>query len=1616
MIDTLPSYALSKILLLLFFFLSSALVSQNASAQTYIEISTPQQLSDIRNNLNGNYKIVADIDLSGFNNNNWSPIGNSSNPFTGQLISENGSKILNLRINRSGTDNVGFFSFIENATIRGISFENVDIVGRNEVGALTAQIRTNSSNVTTTIEDVHILSGTVVGSRKVAGLVGRVDQSGSVNVSVTATIKNSSNAADITSTANEAGGIIGGIEMRADRVIIRETNNTGDVTVSGWSIGGLVGFGANAHIIRSYSTGTITSNAGGGARTGGLAGLLTGNGLIEESYFAGSVVMNSSVSGAGGLIGIVGRGGDGAINVQVIRSYSVAEISSAAPNVGGLIGRIDAANGSTVEINTVYAAGTINSTASNIGGLIGNIENSNTVTVTTAYWDEETTGQSSSAGGGTPLQTIQMKGVAVLDNMPGFAFTGESSNWWFREREEDVLSDGTRWISYPYLRHSSIRQVPAAGSEMVFFAAGEGTEDDPYIIGNWKDLNDIGLYLNAHFELAGNLTAGSAGYSVYASSNANNGKGWNRLGNSGSPFRGVLRGAEGQQPVIRDLNINRPDENNVGLFWRIQDATIEGITFSRASITGNSFLGVVASLAFNSIFENVHFDDIQITAESSNGLVAGVLNDSEVRNSTFNNIQVDGAHNSSIVAGQFNRTTIEDVSFQDIEVNGRNNTGVVSGILDDSIIRNLTFENVNLSGTTSVAIIAGTATQAANNPMGSLIENTHVLSGSVQGGGTAVAGLLASINQDNVSIENATRIVNSSNAATIHSPSGAVGGLIGNIHIATPRVVITDSFNTGTIISSGFQRVGGLVGFGPNIHIKNSFFSGSISTGNSVRVGGLVGLITGDALIEESYASGTIFANGTNYVAGGLVGDTYIGTASGSLLSQVEIRHAYSVIDIVGINTSNNVGGLIGYIRDDATDSIYSLENVYAAGLVSNRTTTRGGLIGFIDSSGEQLVTVDGAYWDRDTTGQTDAYRDDRFEDTSKSNTEMKTQSTFAGWDFDEIWTMENIDGTGLVSYPYLQTHSYDDIFTDSAQNPVPGLAYIWSGEQNTSFSNAGNWYSINPPASGYSIVIPDHDETGNYPELDMAIELNEISFDTNTSFTISSQGALTLKSHVFGPEQFIVESGGLFNNQGSAAPVSMTFHRDLEGEEGWRFISSPAAVNLSDLLDPIWTQGLTGNPASGNTSNGIPNVYRWGDVAGDDREDWLPVTDLDINVEAGDGFLVYVFADDNYNGIPDPFPKKIQVTGSEFASGFSRSTNSQDSEGWTILGNPFGTSISFEELRGDNAITNSVYAWSPHDGGSWLTYNTTGNGDLTDGLIAPFHAFFVQNDNATSVSLEFTNEIKTSATPPFHNRPVASGLIRMELAGEGLRNSTWININSEGSLEEKTYGDTWQLTPLAVDYALLATEKPGTGLLDIGNFPAGDELEIPLHAHVTRPGTYTISVTDYDASGIDFYLHDALTGQSVPVVDGMNYTFSAEQTAEKSVRNPFEVIAQDLQKQTKSPARFTISTGVSTSTPVNDLPGTIALDQNYPNPFNPTTQIRYHLPEEANVRLEVFNVMGQRVATLQNGHQTPGTHNIAFDGSRLASGMYIYRLQVLNRNGNTAGNTVLTRKMMLIK
>jgi hypothetical protein len=202
--------------------------------------------------------------------------------------------------------------------------------------------------------------------------------------------------------------------------------------------------------------------------------------------------------------------------------------------------------------------------------------------------------------------------------------------------------------------------------------------------------------------------------------------------------------------------------------------------------------------------------------------------------------------------------------------------------------------------------------------------------------------------------------------------------------------IISKSHSTGAV--SGGICTGGLAGQNIEGIINDSYSACNVSGTGGNSIGGLCGA-NYDGNISNSYSIGNV--SGSDYLGG------FIGTNTGGI-----IHNTYSKGAVTG---SSRIGGLIGYGSG-------TISNSYAIGTVSGGYYT-GGLIGYNSSA-----TISNCYYDRETTGQSDTGKG-----TPKTTAEMKTQSTFAGWDFadetangsEDIWS---IDSTQTINsgYPYL--------------------------------------------------------------------------------------------------------------------------------------------------------------------------------------------------------------------------------------------------------------------------------------------------------------------------------------------------------------------------------------------------------------------------------------------------------------------------------------------------------------------------------------------------------------------------------------------------------------------
>ncbi len=238
------------------------------------------------------------------------------------------------------------------------------------------------------------------------------------------------------------------------------------------------------------------------------------------------------------------------------------------------------------------------------------------------------------------------------------------------------------------------------------------------------------------------------------------------------------------------------------------------------------------------------------------------------------------------------------------------------------------------------------------------------------------------------------------------------------------------------------------------------------------------------------------------------------------------------------------------------------------------------------------------------------------------------------------------------------------------------------------------------------------------------------------------------------------------------------------------------------------------------------------------------------------------------------------------------------------------------------------------------------------------------------------------------------------------------------------------------------ATEGTYTVSVETKDIAQGTSRRLPDVALLTTAGPLAIDSVEYqdnrDAASCEVLPYVKNMGATAPFKHGtvsLICTDSCVTGITPSVRSFYDIAAGQTQNPTGSfwinydPSRFPghfnlkfqlgmdghvcwtvpqtlIVTGVAEQP--QPLPTVYALDQNYPNPFNPSTTITFELPKASHVTLSVYDILGREVSVLLNERRDAGVHEVKFDGSNLASGVYLYRLM--------AADFVQTRKLIVLK
>lgn len=378
----------------------------------------------------------------------------------------------------------------------------------------------------------------------------------------------------------------------------------------------------------------------------------------------------------------------------------------------------------------------------------------------------------------------------------------------------------------------------------------------------------------------------------------------------------------------------------------------------------------------------------------------------------------------------------------------------------------------------------------------------------------------------------------------------------------------------------------------------------------------------------------------------------------------------------------------------------------------------------------------------------------------------------------------------------------------------------------------------------------------------------------------------------------------GVFTAEIGAAPAQQS--------SGWRLLSTPVATSLADLLDPLWTQGAAGSNHPGSDQ---PNVFMY------NGSSYVVVTDL-INtiLPAGGSVAVYVFARDTPGAdSPETWPKQLSVTGLDPQETVTAGLQNLTADGFSLIGNPFAAPVSSDDfLR--SGVRTPVWVYDHNfssgfdddaeegpagAGGGWRVWNGSA-GSLTDGLIAPFQSFFVQNEaslsGAPSLQIPRAARRDTGGTlfqTPGEPHPTAPQLQLAARLNGSLVSDLWLGFSESGDAGPAP-DDMLMLYPLDYGSFLGMYTAFGGQALTLKQLPLSWEgtLEIPLHFEGWQPGTggYAplggeVELIWPDLSTLPPHWHadllDTHTGEVTPLRDAQRYVFTIDGEAPRQLERP---------------------------------------------------------------------------------------------------------------------------------
>jgi hypothetical protein len=641
--------------------------------------------------------------------------------------------------------------------------------------------------------------------------------------------------------------------------------------------------------------------------------------------------------------------------------------------------------------------------------------------------------------------------------------------------------------------------------------------------------------------------------------------------------------------------------------------------------------------------------------------------------------------------------------------------------------------------------------------------------------------------------------------------------------------------------------------------------------------------------------------------------------------------------------------------------------------------------------------------------------------------------------------TISIATGTGNIGGTISQSASsgvatFDDITIDAA-----GDFTIEAADGSLTSSASGTIVVSDPPPVALLISgIFDGPLSGGTPKYVEFVAIDDISDLSIYGFGSSSNGGGTQGEEYTFPA-VSVDKGTYIHVTSDSAKFAdfFGFNATYVTSGGALFINGNDAIELfqsSSVIDVYGDVNVDGsgqfwdhfdgwgyrknftNAAttfnSGSDAGASPNflIYDDGSTA------FEAPASMSTELGEGFGFALYFYNNDS-NG-SETLPLSLETGGTSPTTDVTVALNSTDISGsyYTLVGNPFDENYDLTNLAGNNdGIQDNIQLWDASTAaggggtGSYVTLSVSA-GDV----VSVWQGFFVEADNSgtAATSLTFESDDKTTSDADsvlFKTIPTKSGDINFTLLSENsIDKAIKLSVRENAEFGFDKF-DASKLVPLEAAYATMAFNS-NDRMKSVESIPFNltEEITLPLQPQIVGiDGEFTFAWNGLETvpSEWELILHDYELATSLDMRTANSYVFTAGAQA-KRVSNPLSILSGPAAITMKAKAhdnRFGITVRpASVNTEVGESPVAFGLEQNYPNPFNPSTTISYSIQKAGAVNISVYNLMGQKVATLVDETKSAGQHNVRWNAANVSSGMYYYRLE--------ANGQAITRKMTLIK